>query len=83
MELKKFAEYKRKYPDVILLFRCGDFYEAYNEDAQACSQILGVNYVKTDLFDRGIFAGFPYRAISKYLPRLIRAGKRVAICDPL
>lgn len=83
MELKKFVEYKQQYPDVILLFRCGDFYEAYNEDAQACSQILGINCVETDSFNRIALSGFSYHAMDKYLPKLIRAGRRVAICDPL
>lgn len=80
--LRQFRDLKKKHPDYVILFRCGDFYEAYEEDAQACSEILGItltyrNETKTRL------AGFPFYALDTYLPKLIRAGRRVVICDQL
>lgn len=80
--LKQFHEMKEKFPDVVLLFRCGDFYESYNEDAVTCADILGI--VLTEIKESNIkMAGFPHHALDTYLPKLIRAGKRVAICDQL
>ena len=75
-----FTELKQKHPDTILLFRMGDFYEARDKDAEVCSSILGITLtVRTN--DK--LAGFPYHALDTYLPKLIRAGHRVAICDQL
>ncbi len=85
--MKQFFDLKAKHPDALLLFRCGDFYETYCEDAVTASQILGITLTrrgngaggKTDTE----MAGFPHHALDTYLPRLVRAGKRVAICDQL
>lgn len=71
-----------KHPDAVLLFRCGDFYEAYCEDAKPVSDILGITLTKRSS-DGLEMAGFPYHALDTYLPRLIRHGVRVAICDKL
>lgn len=86
--LKQFYELKAKHPDAILLFRCGDFYETYWEDAEEVFKILGITLTKnTKRKDKDgkplVLAGFPYYAIDTYLPKLIKAGKRVAICDQL
>lgn len=78
---KQFEELKSKHPDAILLFRCGDFYEAMNEDAKPVSDTLGITL--TVRKDGMKIAGFPYHALDTYLPKLIRAGHRVAICDTL
>lgn len=79
---KQYNELKAKHPNALLLFRCGDFYECYNEDAVTCSKVLGITLtVRTA--DKVKMAGFPYHALDVYLPKLIRAGRRVAICDPL
>lgn len=66
----------------LLLFRCGDFYESYRKDAVALSEVLGITLTKRSL-DNINKAGFPYHALDTYLPKLIRAGKRVAICDQI
>ena len=80
--LKQFDELKAKHPEAVLLFRCGDFYESYREDAEAIAGILGITLTRRN--DENIsMAGFPYHALDTYLPKLIRAGKRVAICDQL
>lgn len=78
---KQFEELKSKHPDAILLFRCGDFYEAMNEDANPVADTLGITL--TVRKDGMKIAGFPYHALDTYLPKLIRAGHRVAICDEL
>lgn len=79
--MKQYKQLKEKHPDAMLLFRCGDFYETYKEDAEKASQILGVTLTKhADGYE---MAGFPYHALDTYLPKLIRAGHRVAICDQL
>ena len=78
---KQFTELKSKHPDATLLFRCGDFYETYEEDAETVAKVLGITLTKST--DGTRLAGFPYHALDTYLPRLIRAGKRVAICDQL
>ena len=80
---KKFwDDLKAKHPDALLLFRCGDFYETYEEDAKECARVLGITLTKRS--DTGTaMAGFPHHALDTYLPKLIRAGKRVAICDQL
>ena len=75
-------ELKAKHPDALLLFRCGDFYETYGEDAKECVRVLGITLTyRQD--DKTPMAGFPHHALDTYLPKLIRAGKRVAICDQL
>lgn len=80
MNVQKFNQLKEKHPDAILLFRCGDFYEAYSGDAVATADILGITLTKRS--DNGLqMAGFPYHALDTYLPRIIRAGRRVAIVD--
>jgi hypothetical protein len=78
--LEKFAELKVKYPDTILLFRRGDFYEAYGDDAVTVSEVCGITLTIPNDNGNGL-AGFPYHALDTYLPKLIRAGHRVAICD--
>ena len=84
--MKQFFDLKAKHPDAVLLFRCGDFYETYCDDAVVASRILGITLTKRNN-GAGIkgdeMAGFPYHALDTYLPKLIRAGKRVAICDQL
>ena len=79
--LQQFHELKEKHPEVLLLFRCGDFYECYEGDASIVSLILGITLTKRK--DGGNMTGFPHHALDTYLPKLIRAGKRVAICDQL
>lgn len=69
--------------DRLLLFRVGDFYEAYCEDAQKASEVLGITLTKRNGEDGYYLAGFPYHALDTYLPKLIRAGLRVAICDDI
>lgn len=83
--MKQYEEMKCKHPDAVLLFRVGDFYETFSEDAVIASDILGItltrranganNYVE--------LAGFPHHALDTYLPKLVRAGKRVAICEQI
>lgn len=80
--LKQYDELKAKHPEAVLLFRCGDFYESYREDAKAVAEILGVTLTRRHS-DKVNIAGFPFHALDTYLPKLIRAGKRVAICDQL
>ena len=80
--MKLFRELKSKHPEALLLFRCGDFYEAYEEDARECAKVLGITLTK-HTSDGTYMAGFPHHALDTYLPKLIRAGKRVAICDQL
>lgn len=76
--MQQFRTLKEKHPDALLLFRCGDFYEVYGEDAKECARILGITLTKhKEAID---MAGFPHHSLDPYLPRLIRAGKRVAIC---
>lgn len=80
--LKQFNDLKKKHPDAMLLFRCGDFYETYEDDAATASRILGITLTKQN--DTKVrMAGFPYHALDTYLPKLIRAGQRVAICDQI
>ena len=83
--MKQFFDFKAKYPEAVLLFRCGDFYETYCEDAVIASQILGITLThRNNGYNKGDeMAGFPHHALDTYLPKLIRAGKRVAICDQL
>lgn len=79
--MKQFAEIKTKHPDAVLLFRAGDFYETYKEDAHTASKTLGITL--TRFKDGTEMAAFPHYALDTYLPKLIRAGHRVAICDKL
>lgn len=83
--MKQYFELKAKHPDAIMLFRCGDFYETYSEDAVAASEILGITLTKrANGQSKSVeMAGFPHHALDTYLPKLIRAGRRVAICDQL
>ena len=83
--MKQFFSMKAKYPDALMLFRCGDFYETYGEDAVVAAGILGITLTKrNNSAENSIeMAGFPHHALDTYLPKLIRAGKRVAICDQL
>lgn len=86
--MRQFYDLKEKHPDALLLFRCGDFYETYNEDAAIASEILGITLTKRSSVagtsaSGTAMAGFPHHALDTYLPKLIRAGKRVAICDQL
>ena len=75
---------KDKYPDALLLFRVGDFYETFGQDAIKTSQILGIVLTKRANGDGHIeLAGFPHHSVDSYLPKLVRAGMRVAICDQL
>lgn len=84
--MQQFFDLKKKHPDALLLFRCGDFYETYHDDAIEASRILGITLTKRNNGGSGdttAMAGFPHHALDTYLPKLIRAGKRVAICDQL
>lgn len=86
--IKQYNDLKQKHPDALLLFRCGDFYETYKEDAVKASNILGITLTKHSkrMDEEGKplkMAGFPYHALDTYLPKLIRAGERVAICNQL
>lgn len=83
--MKQFNDFKRQYPDAILLFRCGDFYETYCADAVIASEVLGITLTKRSSATPNAteMAGFPYHALDTYLPKLVRAGLRVAICDQL
>lgn len=85
--MKQFNEIKEQYPDALLLFRCGDFYEAYAQDANEASRILGITKTHRSTGNKSneiiAMAGFPFHALDTYLPKLVRAGKRVAICDQL
>ena len=83
--MKQFLDLKAKHPDALLLFRCGDFYETYSTDAISASEILGITLTKrANGKEKTIeMAGFPHHALDTYLPKLIRAGRRVAICDQL
>ena len=83
--MKQFLDLKAKHPDAVMLFRCGDFYETYSTDSIVASEILGITLTKR-ANGKGKtveMAGFPHHALDTYLPKLVRAGKRVAICDQL
>ena len=83
--MKQFLDLKAKHPDAVMLFRCGDFYETYSTDAIIAAEILGITLTKrANGKGKTIeMAGFPHHALDTYLPKLVRAGKRVAICDQL
>lgn len=86
--LKQFYDLKKKHPDALLLFRCGDFYETYDKDARKAAEILAITLTRSTKTKNAEgkpleMAGFPYHALDTYLPKLIRAGQRVAICDQI
>ena len=83
--MKQYNEIKAKYPDAILLFRVGDFYETFGDDAIKTSSILGIVLTKRSNGSASYvdLAGFPYHALDSYLPKLVKAGYRVAICEQL
>lgn len=83
--MKQYFEMKKKHPDAILLFRVGDFYETFAEDAEDASKILGICLTRraNGKADSIYLAGFPHHALDTYLPKLVRAGRRVAICEQL
>ena len=81
--IKTFKMLKKKHSDALILFRVGDFYEAYCEDAQKASEVLGITLTKRSGENGYYLAGFPTHALDTYLPKLIRAGIRVAICDDI
>src|SRR5674536_291875 len=83
--MKQYNNIKTKHPDAILLFRVGDFYETFGEDAIRASEILGITLTRRANGSASFveLAGFPYHALDTYLPRLVRAGQRVAICEQL
>ena len=84
--MKQYLDLKAKHPDAMLLFRRGDFYETYQQDAVDAADILGITLTHSNgrgsALERSM-AGFPYHALDSYLPKLIRAGRRVAICDDI
>ena len=80
--ISQYEDLKRKHPDALLLFRCGDFYECYDEHAVKAAEVLGITLTVRNSTGRKM-AGFPFHALDTYLPKLIRAGLRVAICDQL
>ena len=83
--MKQYIEMKAKHPDAILLFRVGDFYETFSDDALVASEILGITLTRraNGAAQYVELAGFPHHALDTYLPKLVRAGKRVAICEQL
>lgn len=81
--MKQWKELKGKHPDALLLFRIGDFYEMYKQDAKRGSEVLGITLTKMNESKDFHLAGFPHQALDTYIPKLIRAGERVAICDQL
>ena len=83
--MKQYFEMKKRHPDAVLLFRVGDFYETFSDDAIAASEILGITLTRRANGSASSveLAGFPHHALDTYLPKLVRAGKRVAICDQL
>ena len=82
--MSQWEEMKKKHPDALLLMRAGDFYELFGEDAVEASEILGITLTRRMRRKKPVeLAGFPHHALDTYLPKLVRAGKRVAICEPL
>ncbi len=81
--MKQWKELKAKHPEALLLFRVGDFYEMYEQDAKRGAEVLGITLTKRNGTKDAFLAGFPHHALDTYLPKLIRAGERVAICDQL
>lgn len=85
MRLSQFQEMKVRHPDAILLFRVGDFYETYSDDARHCAQVLNITLTtrKRQGVEDLMLCGFPHHALDMYLPKIVRSGKRVAICEQL
>ena len=82
--MEQYYQNKARYPDAILMFRVGDFYETFGDDAITASQVLGITLTKRNNGgDQTPLAGVPYHALPNYLPKLVQAGYRVAICDQL
>lgn len=84
--LEQYKAMKAKHPDAILIFRNEDFYEVYHEDAIDCSNILGLTLIQSECFSKKRklpIVGFPHHALDNYLPKIVRAGRRVAICEQL
>jgi DNA mismatch repair protein MutS len=86
--MKQFYDFKAKHPDALLLFRCGDFYETYGDDAVAAADILGITLTKrgtggSKRENDTAMAGFPHHALDTYLPKLVKAGQKVAVCEQL
>ena len=83
--IKQFFEVKAQHPEALLLYRVGDFYESYSDDAVTASRVLGLVLTKKSNGDKGhvAMAGFPHHALETYLTKLIRAGYKVAVCDQL
>lgn len=83
--IEQYQEMKKKHPDAVLLFRCGDFYECFGDDAKTASDVLGITLTpRANGSDEIIYlAGFPHHALDTYLPKLVRAGHRVVICEQL
>ena len=83
--MKQFFDLKKKHPNAVMLFRCGDFYETFSSDAVLAADILGITLTRRANGKNTYveMAGFPHHALDTYLPKLVRAGKRVAICDQL
>ena len=83
--MKQFFAFKAEYPEAVLLFRCGDFYETYGDDALVASKVLGIVLTKRSSATPGAIpmAGFPHHSLETYLPKLVRAGYKVAVCDQL
>ena len=82
--MKQYQSIKAKYPDALLLFRVGDFYETFGEDAVKAAKILGIILTqRNNGGDKTELAGFPHHSLNTYLPKLVKAGQRVAICDQL
>ena len=83
--MKQYMEMKKKHPDAILLFRVGDFYELFCEDAVTASDVLGITLTRRANGKKSSIelAGFPHHALDTYLPKLVRAGHRVAVCEQL
>ena len=78
--MKQWREFKEKYPEAVTLFRCGDFYETYEDDARTVAQVCGITLTRKNDND---MAGFPHHALDTYLPKLVRAGHRICIVDEL
>lgn len=81
--MKQYNDLKAKHPDALLLFRCGDFYETYGDDAEKVARTCGITLSTTGYNPMLAIAGFPHHALDTYLPKLVRAGYRIAICDQL
>jgi len=80
--MRQFSQFKQKYPDCVLFFRMGDFYETFYDDARTCSKVLGLTLTSRSKGDNAIpLAGVPYHAVDGYLKKMLQAGYRVAVCE--